>query len=118
MYGVPADLDLSHFVGATLEFITLAKYQVVFHFEPAASVSAEGRWCLVDCDGNVVDESGDNGPRETFGVQRCIGQRVIGAQAAPPDTVSLTFESGHVLRFVDDSPDYESFHLDPGDIHI
>ncbi len=33
-------------------------------------------------------------------------------------SIALTFDSGHVLRILDDSDRYESFHLQPCDVHI
>ncbi|WP_319456142.1 MULTISPECIES: hypothetical protein [unclassified Mycobacterium] len=31
---------------------------------------------------------------------------------------SIASESGYVLRFVDDSEQYESFHVQPEDVHV
>lgn len=118
MYGVPSDLDLSRFEGATLGFVTLAKFQIAFHFDPHAVLTVEGKWCLLDSAGRVLDQSTDSGERDAYRVHRCIGERVTAALAEPPESVALTFESGCTLRVTDSSREYESFHIEPGDIHI
>lgn len=118
MYGVRPDLDLSPFEGATLDSVTICKFQISFHFDPSASLTIQGRWCLLDPAGRVVDESSDPDPRDAYRVHRCIGEHVTAARAEPPDSIALTFESGCTLRVTDDTPQYESFHIEPGDIHI
>lgn len=118
MYGVPADLDLSCFEGATLDLVALAKFQVAFHFEPHAVLTVEGKWSLLDPAGTVLDQSTASDERDAYRVHRCIGERVTAARAEPPESIALTFESGCTLRVTDDRREYESFHIEPGDIHI
>jgi hypothetical protein len=56
VYGVPANLDLTRFIDATLEQICLGEYQIQFHFDPVVSISVEGDWKLQGPAGNVVDQ--------------------------------------------------------------
>jgi hypothetical protein len=118
MYGVPADLDLSAFEGSTLEQVAIGTHQIAFHFAPQGSIAVDGAWELLDRHGAVVDRSLEPSEREVYRVHSCLEQRVLSARVESSSSIALTFYSGHVLRIVDDSDRYESFHLQPGDVHI
>jgi hypothetical protein len=118
MYGVTDSFDLSLFVGTTLEQIALGSHQIVFRFDPQGSIASEGRWVLLDRNGEIVDESTEPAGRDAYRVHKCLGLRVVGANVEPPTAITLTFEDGFVLRFLDDSKQYESFHIEPGGVHV
>jgi hypothetical protein len=118
MFGVPADLDLSAFEGSTLEQVAIGTHQIAFHFDPQGSISVEGAWELLDRDGALVDRSVEPAEREVYRVHLCLGQRVASARVESSSSIALTFDSGHVLRILDDNDRYESFHIQPGDVHI
>jgi len=118
MYGVTDRIDLSKFVGTTLEQISIGSYQIIFRFGPGCFIAAEGRWLLLGPDGSVVDQSEEPDERDAYRVHICLGQRVAAATPEPPDAISITFDTGHVLRFVDDSEQYESFSIQPGGVIV
>jgi|APSaa5957512576_1039674.scaffolds.fasta_scaffold225922_1 hypothetical protein len=122
MYGVPAEIDLSPFSDTILEMVSLGQYQITLHFNSEASITIEGAWELADKNATIIDQSlnRDQQPseRESYKIHACIGQRVIKATAEPPRSILLNFENGYSLRIIDDSEQYESFHIQPGDIHI
>lgn len=55
MYGVPPDLDLSHFKSGVLIQLCIGEFEPQFHFHPSASISGEGKWELRDETGLLVD---------------------------------------------------------------
>jgi hypothetical protein len=118
MYGVTDRIDLSKFVGTTLEQIAIGRYQIIFRFHPDGSIDSEGKWLLLGPDGSVVDQSEEPGERDAYRVHVCLGQRVATATPEPPDAIAITFETGYVLRFVDDSEHYESFNIQPGGVIV
>ena len=123
MYGVTSDLKLDMFQGTTLDHVTVARHVIAFHFESGSSLSVEGDWELVGPGGEVVDRSLDpdrsNADHGPLRVHACIGRRVVAARTEPPRSIALEFEGGLVLRVFDrDSRQYESFHIQPGDIHV
>jgi hypothetical protein len=70
VYGVPADLDLSRFIGATLEQVALGRFQIQFHFHPDAEIGVEGRWALRGRSGRLIDEIFDSSSGfESFSIQ-------------------------------------------------
>jgi hypothetical protein len=119
MYGVPADLDLSRFKGATLIQLGIGEFQVQFHFHPQGSVSAEGKWELRDSSGVLVDEATEtNAERDSYHLHIILGKSVESYSVSAPDSFSLRFESGHTLTVFDDSKQYESFSIQPGNIYV
>ena len=126
MYGVPRDLDLSRFVGATLIQLCLGEFQVSFHFQTAGGggsegmldVSVVGRWELRDEADRIVDSAGPNSEREAYRLHRLLGHAVVGTEVDAPRSFALRFAGGEELRVFDDSDKYESFSIQPGDIFV
>ena len=124
MYGVSEDLNrhLHQFHGQRLVQLFIGAYQVQFRFDEAgrkpASVSAEGKWEVRDASGALVDESGPNEDREAYRVHRLLMLRVTGSRVRSPSWFELEFEQGYALRVYDDSEEYESFSIQPGDVFV
>ena len=126
MYGVPADLDLSRFRGTALTQVCLGDYQIQFRFSAPgrddAMISVEGSWTLTDAAGRVVDKVGrDSLPysqRPALSVNLLLSRAVKESCINTPESFSLSFDSGHTLTIFDDSEQYESFSIQPGDTFI
>lgn len=120
MHGIPSDLDLSPFIGATLERIDLGKWILHFHFamQPAGVIGIEGEWKLLDLDGTVVDRQQEPAQRDAYRVHHLLLHEVTAFQVQAPRWFSLTFDNGMVLKVYDDSKQYESFSIQPGNIYI
>ena len=118
MYGVPVDLDLSLFKGAVLTQLCVGEFQVQFRFHPIGTISVEGRWELRDTLGSLIDQMKRNAERDSFYLHVLLGKSVDGFSLDAPRSFSLCFETGHVLTIFDDTRQYESFSIQPGDIYI
>lgn len=118
MYGVPVDLDLSRFNGATLIQVSLGEFQVQFHFTPTAEIAVEGRWELRDRSGRLIDHAQETTDREAYRVHHLLGRQVTGSQVDAPGSITLEFDSGHRLQVFDSSPEYESFTIQPGGVIV
>ena len=120
MHGVPSDLGLSPFVGATLERIDLGKWILHFHFamQPAGIISIEGHWELLDREGQLIDGQQEPSERDAYRVHHLLLQDVTAVEVHAPQWFSLTFDNGMVLKVYDDSTQYESFSIQPGNIYI
>ena len=118
MYGVPADLSLERFVGATLIRIGLGQFQIQFQFHPDGEIAVEGRWELRDQAGRLVDQAEATGEREAYRVHKLLGGKVMSASVDAPTSIALRFDSGHRLEIFDSSQKYESFTIQPGDIIV
>jgi hypothetical protein len=126
VYGVPRNLDLSRFIGATLIQVCLGEFQVQFHFQPARRVGADGllhigverQWEMRDEAGMIVDQAMQNSDRDAFRLHRLLGGVVTETEVDAPLSFMLRFASGEELRIFDDSDEYESFSIQPGDIFV
>ena len=118
MYGVPADLDLSHYLNATCVQIAMGEFQIQLHFQPVATIAIEGRWELREAAGDVVDQTVPNDSRDSYRLHLLLAQQVVDCNVVAPTSFSLTFNSGHTLEVFDDSNQYESCHLSPSGVII
>ncbi len=119
MYGVPKDLDLRRFEGATLTQICLGSFQVQFNLDqPVLQVFAEGTWEVRGPSGELVDKNMEQKEREAFRIHPLIGSRFVGYTVNSPKSLTLRFDNGWSLILVDDSEKYESFTISPGDIIV
>ena len=118
MYGVPADLDLSHYLNGTCIQIALGESQIQLHFQPAATIAIEGRWELRDAAGAIVDQSVPNDSRDSSRLHLLLAQPVVDCNVNAPTSFTLTFSTGHTLEVFDDSTEYESCQLSPSGVII
>ena len=118
MYAVPTDLDISRFTNSVLIQLCLGQHEVQFHFHPFGSISVEAKWELRDASGTVVDRMDREGRSNAIQAHRLLGKHVSGATLDAPRSFSLAFEGGDVLTIYDDSREYESFSIQPGDIFV
>ena len=116
MNGVPADLNIAFLHGSELIQVCLGQNQLQFHFHPAGSISVEGGWELRDAAGARIDGCHDGPDRPPYQLHRLLGRRVVASEVSAPAWFALRFEGGGVLRVFDDSPQYESFQIEPGGI--
>jgi hypothetical protein len=126
LYGVPTDLDLTAYEGATLVQICLGSWQLQFRFSPKlplpspevggleCSISCEGDWQLIDPAGQQLDgrmEKEEN--RSEYRIHLLLGRAVVETRVQAPQLFELVSEGGYVLRFIEDDRPYESFQLYP-----
>jgi len=120
MHGVPADLDLSRYIGSSLIWIGLCEFQICFDFmreggDPPG-ITVEGAWQLRDSSNNLIDQATENRVRESYRLHKLLGRTVTSSSVDAPLSFSLTFDDGHRLEIFDDSTQYESFSI--GDIIV
>ena len=120
LHGVPANLSLAPFVGASLQRIDLGKWIVYFQFEmqPAGTIGVEGEWELYDAEGVVIDRQQDPAERDSYRLHHLLLHHVVSYKVQAPEWFSLTFDHGMVLKIYDKSRQYESFSIQPGDFYI
>ena len=118
MYGVPENLDLSGFSGLSVTLVCIAEAQVQIHFERDHYVGIEGAWELIDSSGRVVGGRGRGQSNEESKAELLLGRKVLGVAVSPPDWFELRFDHGVALKVYDDSQQYESFSIQPGDFFV
>ena len=119
MHGVPADLDLSKFKDATLIQLAIGEHEIQFRFHPNRTILVQGHWELRDTAGRLIDkDEANNAQREAYRLHIILGRDIENCSVSAPHSFSLRFKSGHVLTVFDDSKQYESFSIQPGNIYV
>jgi hypothetical protein len=118
MHGVPTDLPVQRFVGDYLSQVCIGMDGVHFAFGRAGTISVGGNWELHDRDGNLVDGACDHNDRKAYYLHVIFNEDVTASSIEPPLSFSLTFANGHRLTVYDDSPQYESFAIQPNGIIV
>jgi hypothetical protein len=117
MNGVHPDLDLSALVGTELIQVGVGEHQIILAFMPQASITIESSYVLTEADGSVA-EAGRPDELRTKCLLELLGETIVSATPKPPSAVEVRFSGGRVLRLIDDSPQYECFSIQPGDIFV
>ena len=68
--------------------------------------------------GKAWTENYDDLDRPPYQLHRLLGHRVVSSEVSPPEWFALRFENGELLRVFDDSREYESFLIEPGNIVV
>jgi hypothetical protein len=118
MYGVSANLPVNHFVGQTLDSVTLCRYQVSFNFDPDY-VCAMGSWELRDPSGSLTDQEMATDleieislrNRDGYSFHKIIGQDVTACEINPPLSFTLKFANNYSLTVFDDGEQYEFIQM-------
>lgn len=110
MYGVPPDLDLSRFHGATLLEIAVGAFQVRLRFEQPLEVAIEGDWEVHERDG-AISSSIDR-------LRTVVGKSVISTEVRAPRSIVLDFDGGTRVEIYDSAEHYESFSIEPGPVIV
>ncbi len=117
MNGIPDKLDLSNMVGCRLDTVAMQEHQVTFQFDGGSSIVVEGAMDVTLKD-NIVARWKQEAGWSSIDFQKCVGTTVARIVIPSKKELDLYLSGGWVLRFYDDSPQYESFHIYPQDIHI
>ena len=118
MYGVPPDLPLERVLGRECVQIGIGRFEIRFSFLNAVEIHVEGRWEVCDESGRVIDQAREHAERECYRVHKLIGSPVRRYSIDAPTSFTLFFENGYSLTVFDDSEQYESFSIQPGDIVV
>lgn len=118
MYGIPLNLDLSHFKGRTLIQIVLGEHQIQFIFEPEGAFLVEGEWVCLNALGDVVDRHESNNFREQYRVHCLLGRAIEDVLVREPESLKLIFDNGYALELIDGSDQFESFTIEPDGIIV
>jgi hypothetical protein len=119
MHGVPQNLDLSAFLGAELIQVAIGCHDLQLHFFPEdRRISVWGHWELLDSTGTMIDKAQENPSRDSYKIHRLLGQAVTALTVDAPKSFTLTFDNGMNMTVYDDSDQYESFSIQPGNIFV
>src|SRR5258708_1872635 len=116
MHGVPKNLDLRQFHGDHLTQLCLGPHDLQFKFGSGGNISVWNGWELLDSNGTLLDQATDN--RECYKLHVLLMHTVVDSKVDAPRSFTLVFDNGMRLTIFDDSDQYESFSIQPGDVFV
>jgi hypothetical protein len=118
MYPLPDDFDPTIFVGRTLSRLTFTSNTLEFVFDPEILIRVLGEVRHDGADGQGRWYDGATLPIRASRLMRLLDATVEEVAIEDRATLALSFDNEHVLRLVEDTTMYESYHLHIGDRHI
>jgi len=110
MYGLPSDFDVSAFIGIELVQISFSANTIHLVFEPDVQVTIESSFVVQA--GPDLPPLKDSPPLKSSNMMTLISQRVRSASSSAIDgSLTLHFEGGGFILFIDDSENYESYKI-------
>jgi hypothetical protein len=116
MYGLPPDFDASIFVGRELVQVSFTTNTIHLAFDGDIAITVESSFVLRL--GNWTEPVTEAPPVHSSSLMALVGHRVRSARAATDGTLTLHFEGDGTLACLDDSKDYESYHIQAPDREI
>jgi hypothetical protein len=113
MHAVPPNLNLSSWHGCALEHIGLGAHNLNLNFEGSHVISCEGLTQMESSDGTVTVYS-RHGWGDVSPLTALLGASVTSWRVEGTHEFSLSFSSGHKLRFTSEEGPYEDFVIDGG----
>lgn len=109
MHGLPPDFDASIFVGRELEQVSFSANTVHLTFDDDISITLESSF-LFQTD-KMKTAVKQEPPVQSSSVMSLVGRRVCSARSTSDGTLTLQFTGDGTLTCVDDSEEYESYHI-------
>ena len=116
MHGLPADFDPGMFVGHELIQVSFTVNTVHLCFDGDIAITMESSFTLRP--GPAAETMTQSLPVEWSPIMVLLGRRVHSARATAEGMLVLEFEGGGMLSCLDDSKEYESYHIRIGDREI
>jgi len=116
MYGLPNDFNASRFIGYALELVCFSQNQVCFHFNERVSIVVLNE-LLHQYSSDALPKT-IRIPVVESDLMRLLGHSIVQASGNEKGTLAITFDSGDILQFLDDSAHYESYTITFGDEEI
>lgn len=116
MFGLIPGSDFSFLIGHQVNQVCFGEYQTQIQLLPA-SISFECKHVLtISKDNRVIVTEGEAPPNTNLVC--LLGSTLTAAQVVEEDVLQLIFSNGDRLTLFDDSPQFESFQIQCGDIFI
>jgi hypothetical protein len=115
VHGLPADFDPKVFVGRELQQISFTVNTIHLTFDGEVAITLEGSFLLRA--GPAAETTKHTVPVTDSSLMSLVGKRILEARREG-STLALEYEGGGLLACLDDSREYESYHLRIGDEEI
>ena len=117
MYGLPKDLDLSFFIGKTLNSVAFAVNVIHLNFDDGVSINLESSFQHLhelDVANRQLGTIQSVYLIQLSSLMQLAGKAVVAAAGKEDGKLKLTFDNGHVLYCRDDTEGYECYNFTDG----
>lgn len=113
MYGLPADTDLSFFLGASLLQVCVGENEVIANLYSDISVMIASTVRVTRDDGKaeIFDDARAIGPA----LLPLLGREIQQATGTPDGTLRLTWDDGTTVEILDSYKEFESYTVRNGE---
>lgn len=109
MYGLPPDFDSSVFIARELQQVSFTANTVHLAFDADIAITLESFFMFqLDKKTAAVKQAP---PVQVSSLMSLIGHKVCAASAVRDGTLILEFTGGGTFTCIDDSKEYESYHI-------
>jgi Family of unknown function (DUF6188) len=118
MYGLPKDIDVSFFVGKTLNVVSFAVNVVHLIFDDGISINIESSYRHQqkhEVEHHQLGTMQSVYMIEVSPIMQLAGHAVVAALGTKDGTLTLTFDHGQVLHCLDDMQGYECYNFTDGE---
>lgn len=118
MHRIPEDLDTRIFVGADLSQVCFGAHVVGFEFSAAKRLTVTVQGAYIHAGPQTegwIDEV--RLPTQTSRLMQLTNHQVVQATRLDATRLRLDFDHGHSLTLIDDTDQYESFHINTDNSH-
>lgn len=112
MYGLPNDIDLDFFVGASLIQVCIGENEVIANLHPDISVMIASNVRLDLHEGEI--EAFDDAEALGVALLPLLGGAIVDASGAVDGTLRLTWEGGTTIEILDSYREFESYTVRHG----
>lgn len=109
MYGLPPDFDPSIFIGRELQQVSFTVNTIHLAFDGEIGITLESTFEIqTDAKSEPVRQAP---PVQVSTLMSLIGRQVCAARSDGNGALMIEYEGGGRLTFIDDSREYESYHI-------
>jgi hypothetical protein len=109
MYGIPEDVDLGFLIGTEVLQICIGKWDVQIHLFDGVGITIESAFQHLP-EGNTIRVEPSTARQATTLVS-LLGASISQVSRESDKVLAMHFSNGDTLRIIDDSPQYEAFHI-------
>lgn len=111
MNGLKKEIDLSFLNGRELVQIAIGLYHISFRFDEEVAISVEGEFRYFDGQSECVWKSEASAAQIAGRTVSLLGATIRNFESHEDGTLTLAFSNGQRLTIVDNSKQYESYHI-------
>ena len=118
MYRLPKDIDVSFFVGKTLNVVSFAVNVIHLIFDGGVHINIESSFQhqqKLEVEHHQLGTMQSVYMIQASSLMQLAGHAVVTALGTEDGTLTLTFDHGHVLHCLDDTQGYECYNFTDGE---